>query len=198
MFSSACPTEPVPGMGRICGDMASIQASTTWYWVTPCRRAAATTAGFLSDSCTGAHGRNASCSCSHRSISDSDLRSAALYLFCTDTIGTICCASRSWHSDTLEIPTCRILPSFFSSAMVPIESASGTAGSGRWNWYSGICSSLSRRRLPSQTSRRCSGRPSASQRLGPGRIRPPLVAMTRLSGYGWSASAIRVSLTSGP
>jgi hypothetical protein len=54
-----------------------------------------------------------------------------LYLFCTDTIGTICCASRSWDSDTLEIPTCRILPSFFSSAMVPIESASGTAGSGR-------------------------------------------------------------------
>ena len=93
---------------------------------------------------------------------------------------------------------CRILPSFFSSAIAPIDSASGTVGSGRWSWYSGICSSRSRRRLPSHASRRCSGRPSASQRFGPGRTRPPLVAMTRSSGYGYSASAISVSLTSGP
>jgi len=30
MFSSACLGEPVPGIGRICGETASIQASTTW------------------------------------------------------------------------------------------------------------------------------------------------------------------------
>jgi len=81
MFSSACRDDPVPGMGRICGEMASSQASTTWCWVTPSRSAALATAGFLPASCTGAQGRNTSCSCSHRSISDSDLRSEALYLF---------------------------------------------------------------------------------------------------------------------
>lgn len=67
-------------------------------------------------------------------MSDSELRSDTLYLFWIDTTGTIRCASRSSASDTLEIPTCRILPSSLSSAIAPIESASGTAGSGRWNW----------------------------------------------------------------
>jgi hypothetical protein len=61
-----------------------------------------------------------------------------------------------------------------------MDSASGTSGSGRWNWYSAICSSLSRRRLPSQASRRCSGRPSGAHRAGPGRTRPPLVAIVRV------------------
>lgn len=134
MFSSACCREPVPGMGRICGEMASSQASTTWCCVTPCRSAATATGTFRPDSWIGAQGRNTSCSCSHRSMSGSDLRSDTLYLFWMDTIGTIGCASRSWASDTLEIPTCRILPSSLSSAIAPIDSASGTAGSGRWNW----------------------------------------------------------------
>ena len=64
----------------------------------------------------------------------------------------------------------------------PIDSSRGTFGSGRWSWYTGIWSSRSRFKLPSQASRRCSGLPSASQRPGPGRTRPPLVAMTRSSG----------------
>ena len=59
-------------------------------------------------------------------------------------------------------------------------------------------STRSRRRLPSQASRRCSGRPSRGHWPGPVRARPPLVAITRPSGYGCSASAIRFSLTSGP
>jgi hypothetical protein len=80
-FSSTCRAEPVPGMGRICGELASSQASTTWCWVALCRSAAAATAEFFSVSCTGAQGRNTSCSCSHRSMSDPDLRSATLYRF---------------------------------------------------------------------------------------------------------------------
>src|SRR5579875_991666 len=197
-FSAACDGEPVPGIGRICGDLASIQASTTWRADAPSRRAAAATPALPSASCTGAQGRNASCSCSHRSTIDSERRSAALYLFCTETIGTIRCASRSSASVTLETPMWRILPSSFSSDSAPIDSASGTSGSTRWNWYSGIWSSRSRRRLPSQASRRCSGRPSGTQRFGPGRSRPPLVAITRSSGYGYRASAISSSLTAGP
>ena len=65
---------------------------------------------------------------------DSDPRSAALYRFCTETTGVICCAARSWDSDTFEIPMWAILPSSLSSTSVPSESASGTLGSGRWNW----------------------------------------------------------------
>src|ERR1035438_3161180 len=53
MFSSACPGEPVPGMGRIWGELASSQARTTWWVLTPCRWAAWATAGFLSASWTG-------------------------------------------------------------------------------------------------------------------------------------------------
>src|SRR5215213_469292 len=59
-------------------------------------------------------------------------------------------------------------------------------------------SSFSRRRLASQHSLSRSGRASCGHWPGPLRRSPPLVAITRPSGYGWSASAIRFSLTSGP
>src|SRR5438067_46293 len=59
-------------------------------------------------------------------------------------------------------------------------------------------SSFRRFRLPSKARRRCSGRPSSSQRDARGRVRPPLVAMTRSLGYGWSASAISSSSMCGP
>jgi len=79
-------------MGRTCGDMASNQASTSGLGYAPCRRhAAATTAGFLSDSCPAPHGRNASCSCSHRSISDSICESESLYPLSYRHDRTICC-----------------------------------------------------------------------------------------------------------
>ena len=118
--------------------------------------------------------------------------------FWIDTSGTLRSASRNCSSVTLEMPMWRILPSSFSSASTPSDSATGTFGSRRCSWYSGICSSRSRRRLPSHALRRCSGRPSGVQRFGPGRCWPPLVAMTRSSGYGYSASAISSSLTEGP
>src|SRR5215203_1525782 len=59
-------------------------------------------------------------------------------------------------------------------------------------------SSFSRRRLASHASFRRSGRASRGHCPGPLRRRPPFVAITRPSGYGWSASAISFSLTSGP
>jgi len=197
-LSSRCGTDPVPGMGRIDGERASSQASTTWCGVAPCRCATRVTASRPSMSWMGAHGRNTICSCSHRSTSDSDCRSSTLYRFWMDTIGVTRWARRSCSSFTLDRPMCRILPCSFSITRVPSESSSGTRGSGRWNWYSGICSRRSRCRLPSHAATRCSGRPLAVHCPGPGRSRPPLVAMTRSSGYGCSASAISRSLTSGP
>ena len=44
MFASTCSADPEPGMGRIRGDLASNQASTTWRGLTPCRAAASPTA----------------------------------------------------------------------------------------------------------------------------------------------------------
>ena len=58
--------------------------------------------------------------------------------------------------------------------------------------------SFRRLRLPSQAARRCSGRPSGTHWGAEGRSSPPLVAMTSPGGYGYSASAISRSLTSGP
>ena len=69
---------------------------------------------------------------------DSEERSAALYRFCTDTTGVTRSAARSCASEKLETPIWRIFPSSFSSASAPMDSARGTFGSGRWNWYSGI------------------------------------------------------------
>ena len=43
-------------------------------------------------------------------------------------------ASSSWSTVALEMPTQRTLPSSWSSLNVPIDSAYGTFGSGRWNW----------------------------------------------------------------
>ena len=40
----------------------------------------------------------------------------------------------SWSSRRSTDPMWRILPSSFSSASAPIDSARGTSGSGRWNW----------------------------------------------------------------
>ncbi len=59
-------------------------------------------------------------------------------------------------------------------------------------------STLRRRRLPSHSLRRCSGRPFGTQVPGPGRSKPAFVAITIPSGYGCSASAMSDSLTCGP
>src|SRR5262249_41393069 len=120
-------------------------ASTSCRGLAPCRLAASVTAGLLFACWIGAHGRNAICSISEVSTIDSDWRSAALYRFCTETTGVICCASCSCFSETFEIPMCRILPSSLSCTSAPTDSAYGTRGSGRWSWYSGIWSSRSRR-----------------------------------------------------
>ena len=66
--------------------------------------------------------------------------------------------------------------------------AAGTGGSCRASGAAGS----------SQHRFRRSGRQSGSQRPGPGRVRPPLVAITRSCGYGCRASAISCSLTLGP
>ena len=62
-----------------------------------------------------------------------------------------------------------------------VDSATGTFGSGRRNWYSGICSSLRRCKLPSHCPRRYSGRPHGAHWPGPERVKPALVAMIRCS-----------------
>jgi hypothetical protein len=80
-FCSACPGEPVPGIGRIAGEMASSQASTICRSVTPRLSAATATAALRSACWTGAQGRKTISACSHRSISDSDSRSVTLNLF---------------------------------------------------------------------------------------------------------------------
>ena len=92
----------------------------------------------------------------------------------------------------------RILPSSCSSFRVPTDSSSGTFRSGACSWYTSIRSSRRRSSEPRQAARRCSGRPSSTQRPGPGRTFPPFVAITSPSGYGYSASAISSSLTFGP
>src|ERR1035441_7540339 len=89
------PGRSVPGIPRICGDLASSQASTICRGLAPCRLAASVTAGLLPACWIGAQGRNAICSSSHLSTIDSDVRSATLYLFCTETTGVICCAARN-------------------------------------------------------------------------------------------------------
>ncbi len=72
----------------------------------------------------------------------------------------------------------------FSSASAPIDSASGTLRSGRWNWYSGICSSRSRRRLPSQGLPQVlrHGRPHPAARPRPGQ--PALAGDDQVIGVG--------------
>ena len=75
----------------------------------------------------------------------------------------------------------------------------GTCGSGRVELVEvDPRRSRRRRRLPSQAAPRSSGRPSAGQPPSPaGRGRPSWRSRSP-SGYGWSASAIRRSLTFGP
>jgi len=130
-FSCACSGEPVPGIGKMAGELFSSQASTTWRSVARRFCAATASAARLSVCWIGAHGRKTMSSCSHRSISGSESRSVTLNRFWMDTIGTIRFAWRYCSSVTLERPTWRILPSFFSSAIAPTDSASGTFGSGR-------------------------------------------------------------------
>src|SRR6266487_2281857 len=70
-----CSGDPVPGIGRICRDLASNQARTICRGLAPCRVAAAATAGLLSACWMGAQGRNAICSSSQVSMIGSDWRS---------------------------------------------------------------------------------------------------------------------------
>src|SRR6185437_14126049 len=77
MFCATCSAEPDPGIGRICGDLASSQAIAISRVLTPCR-SAAVRIGTLPDSLIGAHGRNTRLSCSHRSTIVSEDRSVTL------------------------------------------------------------------------------------------------------------------------
>jgi FAD/FMN-containing dehydrogenase len=77
-FCSMCSADPEPGIGRICGDRASSQASMTSRGLTPCRSAAARTGTLPLASTMGAHGRKRRSSCSQRSTIDSEARSTAL------------------------------------------------------------------------------------------------------------------------
>jgi hypothetical protein len=77
-FCSTCSGEPEPGIGRICGDLASSQASASWRGLTPWRLAASRMGWLASASTIGAHGRNTSISCSHRSTIASEVRSVTL------------------------------------------------------------------------------------------------------------------------
>ena len=113
----------MPGITRICGDLASSQASTICRGLAPCRLAASVTAGLLPACWIGAQGRNAICSSSHLSTIDSDVRSATLYLFCTETTGVICCAARNRAPDTSQTPMRRTLPSSLSCTSAPSDSA---------------------------------------------------------------------------
>ena len=62
--------------------------------------------------------------------------------------------------------------------MAPMDSAYGTAGSGRWWWYRSIASPPSRFSDACAACLRYSGRPSTYQLPSPGRRCPPLVATT--------------------
>ena len=48
-----------------------------------------------------------------------------------------------WSMVALEMPASRILPSSSSSFTAPMDSAYGSFGSGRWNWYSPMASTPS-------------------------------------------------------
>src|SRR6478735_6132972 len=99
---------------------------------------------------------------------------------------------------TLDSPREATLPSFWSSASTPYDSAAGTCGSSRCSWSRSSRSVFSLRRASSVCCRRYSGRPTGRQIPGPGRTRPALVAIRRPSAYGCKASARISSLTFGP
>ena len=101
---------------------------------------------------------------------------------------------------TLQTPMWRIWPSSLSRTSMPQPSPrSGPAGStpggtGTPGSAPVVTAAGSRRRRRG----RCCGRPSGLHWFGPLRVSPPFVAMTKSSGYGYSASVIRCSLTNGP
>ena len=86
---------------------------------------------------------------------------------------------------------CRILPSDCSAASSPIWSSNGTFGSIRCSCSRSMRSTPRCRRFSSTSCRRYSGRPTGIHCPGPCRVKPTLVAMTRSSGYGCSASRIK-------
>ncbi len=138
-------------------------------------------------------------SSSHRSSSGWLERNAGEYWFCTDASRPprTSFAVRIWSGSAFEMPAMRMTPSSRSSASAPTESAYGTAGSGRWNWYSPIASTPSRAAEAFAASLRYSGRPSCAHGPASGRRCPPLVAMSTASVSPWNsrtAFAIRSSL----
>ena len=116
-------------------------------------------------------------SSSHSRSSGSDDRKAGENWFCTLTSRPprTSCASRICAGFALEMPAIRIFPASSRSRSAPTDSAYGTDGSGRWNWYSPIASTPSAVSDASHAARRCSGEPSTSHRPS-GRTWPPLVA----------------------
>ena len=95
MFSAAWSGEPVPGIGSIAGELASSQASddlVLGHAEPPGGgQHADVLVRLLDRRPRQEHQRFLLAQVEHRLATD---RSVTLYLFCTDTIGTIRCASR--------------------------------------------------------------------------------------------------------
>lgn len=167
-----------PGIGTTTGASASSHASVTCCGLTPCASATSWNAACREPTSparlmppSGLHGRNAMPSAAQCSSSPCEDRNAGENWFCTETRRPprIAWASSICATVALEMPASSITPSSSSSRIAPTESAYGTRGSGRWNWYSPMASTPSRRAEAFAASLRCSGRPSWVQLPSPGR-----------------------------
>jgi hypothetical protein len=75
-----------------------------------------------------------SCSWQNGRISSSTPRRSRLYGGCSESIGPIDCARRSWSTLKFETPARRIMPSSRSSQSVAQPSSTSSSGSGQWIW----------------------------------------------------------------
>src|SRR5213076_3345681 len=121
-----------------------------------------------------------------------------VYRFWMLTIGTTFFACSISATDTSDNPTCRIFPASCAFLIAPKDSSTGTLRSIRCNCHRSIRWSFNRLRLLSTHCAKYSGCPSGTHCPGPGRVLPPLVAITSPFGKGYNASAMRSSFVSGP
>src|ERR1700693_4655893 len=146
---------------------------------------------------SGNHGINPIFSFSQNFRTSSDPRSVTLYRFCTLTIETIVHAWSICRTLTSDNPMCLIFLGLANPSECRVDLQLVP-----WGRYGAIdrdrCAPGATGRLPSQADLRCSGFPFSIHLLGPGRIKPPLVAITSPCGYGCKASAMISSLTFGP
>ncbi len=104
----------------------------------------------------GLHGSQARPSDAQCASSSAENRQPGENWFCTLASAgpTIERATSICAMFAFEMPTIRTKPSSNSERMAPIDSSHGVAGSGRWNWYSPIASTPSRRSDASHARRR--------------------------------------------